>query len=101
MINFSYKDACPKTVIQGVYCNLPVLFANSGGVPEIVYSGIGVEDKNDFVFEETIPRLEKIKETGELFINNYRELQEKAITFKNSFMVMLDKYFCILKSKEV
>lgn len=100
MINFSYKDACPKTVLQGVYCKLPILFANSGGVSEIVYSGVGIEDKKDFVFEETIPNLKiyNIKESGDIFINNYSKLREIALTFENSFQEMLDRYFYILTS---
>jgi glycosyltransferase involved in cell wall biosynthesis len=42
LINLSYRDASPKVVAEAVSCGLPVLYANSGGVQELVPYGIGI-----------------------------------------------------------
>ena len=31
-----YNDPCPNTVLEALACGLPVLYSNSGGVPELV-----------------------------------------------------------------
>ena len=41
-VNFSYRDAGSKVVCQALQCGLPVLYADSGGVPELVNQyGVG------------------------------------------------------------
>lgn len=41
-VNFSYRDAGSKVVCQALQCGLPVLYADSGGVPELVVRyGVG------------------------------------------------------------
>jgi glycosyltransferase involved in cell wall biosynthesis len=37
MVNLSHRDPAPKVVAQAVACGLPVLYANTGGTPELVY----------------------------------------------------------------
>jgi glycosyltransferase involved in cell wall biosynthesis len=37
-----YNDPCPNTVLEALACGLPVLYSNSGGVPELVGSEAGV-----------------------------------------------------------
>ena len=32
----SYADSCPNTVMEGLYCGIPVIGANRGGIPEIL-----------------------------------------------------------------
>jgi glycosyltransferase involved in cell wall biosynthesis len=41
----THNDACPTAVIEAMACGLPVVYARSGGVPELVggEAGIGVE----------------------------------------------------------
>ena len=41
----THNDACPSAVIEAMACGLPVVYARSGGVPELVgeEAGIGVE----------------------------------------------------------
>jgi glycosyltransferase involved in cell wall biosynthesis len=37
-----YNDPCPNTVLEALACGLPVLYSNSGGVPELVGSDAGI-----------------------------------------------------------
>ena len=32
----SYADSCPNTVMEALYCNIPVIGSNRGGIPEIL-----------------------------------------------------------------
>jgi len=57
-LNFSFRDAAPKTVCQAIRSGLPVLYANSGGVGEIVGDfGIPICDN-----ENESPLIYKLKE---------------------------------------
>jgi glycosyltransferase involved in cell wall biosynthesis len=98
MVCFSYKDACPKTVVQGVACGLPVLYADSGGLPEIVSVGVGIKDNKEICFENRQPSLdrEEIYKSYLEFKNNYKWLSERVVD--NNFNLMLEKYFKIVKS---
>ena len=31
-----YKDPCPSYLVEAMSCGLPILYSNSGGLPEIV-----------------------------------------------------------------
>ena len=37
-----FKDPCPNTVIEAMSCGVPVLYINSGGVPELVGNDAGL-----------------------------------------------------------
>jgi glycosyltransferase involved in cell wall biosynthesis len=41
-VTLTYNDACPSAVIEALACGLPVLYSNSGGVPELVSQTAGV-----------------------------------------------------------
>jgi glycosyltransferase involved in cell wall biosynthesis len=57
-INLTYKDAATKTVCTAINYGLPILYANSGGVSEMVGRyGVGVHEPNDFAILESIPSL--------------------------------------------
>ena len=101
MVNFSYKDPCPKTVAQGVSCGLPIFYANSGGTKEMIYAGIGVPDQKSIKFEEDIPPLNfaDILENWNVFIRNLKELSNCAKNFdgQSAFETMLSNYFDTIK----
>ncbi len=96
-LNLSYRDAAPKVVAQGINCGLPVLYANSGGVPELVSSfGIPVPDRSENVFSNTTPDLSPIA-----LVRAYEKLRRSyALLCKEdanqSFRDMLEGYFEIL-----
>lgn len=94
-INLSYRDPAPKVVCQAVNCNLPILYADSGGTSEMVNSGISINDDSDYVFEDKVPRLkvEDMKRSYGLFLNNYWELFRKAEVRKFGYMEMISTYF--------
>lgn len=102
--NPSYKDPAPKTVCQAIACNLPTLYANSGGTPEIVDNcGIGITEQDVFRVEDTVPSLDTdlMAIAYKRFISNEtqqkikEEFQNKNQT--NDFNNMLFEYFNILK----
>jgi glycosyltransferase involved in cell wall biosynthesis len=100
-INFSYRDAAPKTVQQALCCGLPVYYANSGGVPESVENyGYGIEDIVQANFEEKTPSLDInniingysiFKQNLQIYENNLKN-RDNASLFKN----MLKGYFKII-----
>jgi glycosyltransferase involved in cell wall biosynthesis len=100
-INFSYRDACPKVVVQALSCGLSTLYADSGGVKEMVESyGVGVEDKVKSKFEYTIPELDENLVYNEYvkFKNNWKDLRENLRKRNNKFRFenMLDNYFKVI-----
>jgi glycosyltransferase involved in cell wall biosynthesis len=102
LINLSYKDACPKTVCNAINCGLPVFYANSGGVSEIVKENFGsyTNDNLNIMFEEKIPELKQkiLEKDFQLFLNNYELYQQNLITYLDKkenfidFKKMLKKY---------
>jgi len=98
-INLSYRDPAPKVVCQAVNCKLPILYANSGGTPEMVNVGVPIRDNNEMVFEDRVPRL-KLKDMRAAYIDfrsNYRILREKSNSRKPcGYMEMLSEYFWVM-----
>lgn len=103
-VNFSYKDAAPKTVLQALCVGLPVFYASSGGVPELVeHYGVGIAEnayaKN--TFENNIPELSEsiLKFSSKIFWNNYLE-NKKYLTKRDNtgkFTHMINEYFNQIK----
>lgn len=44
LLHTKYNDPCPRLVVEGMACGLPVVYSKSGGVPELVgdEAGIGI-----------------------------------------------------------
>ncbi|MEW6386840.1 MAG: glycosyltransferase family 4 protein [Thermodesulfobacteriota bacterium] len=55
MLHTKVNDPCPAVVLEALACGLPVVYAQSGGVPELVgpEAGIGVPDRANW--EADIP----------------------------------------------
>ncbi len=51
-----HNDPCPNTVIEAMACGLPVVYVNSGGVPELVgtEAGVAVESEDNWL-EPSVP----------------------------------------------
>ncbi len=73
-VMLKHNDPCPNTVLEALACGLPVLYSNSGGVPELAtgLSGHPLEVKQGF--EETFtPSPEAIAEGMVTILENLAE----------------------------
>lgn len=83
-INLTCKDAATKTVCTAINYGLPVLYAGSGGVPEMVLTnGVAINEHDSFEVLDYIPSVDADEmEIGYLdFINCYPRLVENLKTF--------------------
>ena len=102
-INLSYRDAATKTICQAINCNLPVLFADSGGVSEIVNGfGIAIKDSKSLDIEESVPDLNinNIASSFKEFRLNYFQLMNVVRRFDKlaAFKKMFDGYYSAIYS---
>ena len=98
MISLFYKDACPKTLCQGVACGLPILYADSGGQSEIVLSGVPVRDNKEIGFEIDQCHISTadLVAAADRYYMNFNKLSEDAMHFDvGNFEYMLWQYFCV------
>lgn len=73
-VNFSYRDAAPKTVLQAIRCNKPVLYADSGGLSELVGNfGVSIDDNKEITFDDNNFEL------------NFEIVKEKYLLFKDKY----------------
>jgi glycosyltransferase involved in cell wall biosynthesis len=74
-IMLKHNDPCPNTVIEALSCGLPVLFSNSGGVPELATGKAGRALPVTQGFDENhVPTMEHIAEG---MIDIVRDLPER------------------------
>ena len=97
-VNFSYRDAAPKTVLQAIRCNKPVLYAGSGGLDELVNGyGLGIDDNIIIDFDVNNYELDFNK-----VIEAYHTFKTKYNTFKQpihkSYLTTLNEYIEIIKN---
>lgn len=100
-INLSYRDAAPKTVCHAIACGLPILYAESGGVSELVDSGVSIKDEKDMYFCDEIYNLNlnDIMLSYEKFKNNFSNLRKNSLGIKVNHQKTMKQYFDILKIK--
>ncbi len=50
LLHTKYNDPCPRLVVEAMSCGLPIVYSNSGGVPELVGedAGIGISAPLDW-----------------------------------------------------
>lgn len=101
-VNFSYRDAAPKTVLQAISCGKPVLYANSGGLHELVGDyGIAIDDNKEIDFSYNNHELDFniVMEKYELFKRNYeKNIFKKPV--KKKYIDTLKEYINIIKNNE-
>jgi glycosyltransferase involved in cell wall biosynthesis len=106
MVSLFYKDAHPKTMIQGVYCGLPVLHTASGGQIEIPAVGNRVTDTliNWYAFdskEDSVPslNLSLLENDWNQFKWEYEQNKSVAMKFRgrDRFHAMLRNYYGVFQ----
>ena len=98
-VNLSYRDAGCKVVTQALNCGLPVLYANSGGVPELVgENGVSIKDNQTIQFDDSVFQLdsEEIKKSYTLFKENFVSLKDsiKIRVYQDT----IKSYFDVIKN---
>ncbi len=78
-ITMTFQDNCPSAVLEAMSCGLPILYSNSGGIPELVDrdSGIGLHVKENWENIE-IPRSAEIEESMLKIIDKRAEMSKAA-----------------------
>jgi len=63
LLHTKYNDPCPRLVVEGMACGLPVVYSASGGVPELVGAdaGIGIQTPLDWEMDHP-PNPQKLSE---------------------------------------
>ena len=110
--NVSYRDAAPKTICQAVRCGLPVLYANSGGVGEIVNGcGVPITDdlcdyRMDFCIQDGATALggQDMMDATNVFLSEYSAYREIALSRQDtesarwtSYRKCLDGYLSVFE----
>jgi glycosyltransferase involved in cell wall biosynthesis len=101
MVCLSYRDPCPKVVAQAVAIGLPVLYADSGGVAEMVAAGVAVADDRAIAFGRDVPPVapEALRRGLSAFEASWAGLAEAALAHPGGeFERMLGAYFAALRS---
>ncbi len=55
LIHTKYNDPCPTVVQEAMACGIPVVYSNSGGVPELVGDEAGIGIPARLTWEEELP----------------------------------------------
>lgn len=100
-VNFSYKDPAPKTIAESTCSGLPILYADSGGVSEMVRHGVAIEDPETFAFGTEVPSLlpSLVEDRFNLFCQQFEDLSSRARLVAGSWTThqMLDGYFSVFR----
>jgi len=97
MVHLAWRDAGPKTVLQGLACGLPVFYSHSGGNPELVGVdyGVGVPEPDDPGLVCGVPPAPEAMEYFNLYLGRLPQLR-KALAgrpHRDIFQRMLSGYF--------
>lgn len=98
MICTAFRDAAPKTVAQGLAVGLPVFYANSGGVPELVRSnGLSFGARDVHKFYDKIPAAYGHILAFDVFCDEYSQIvkymNHESNRLENRYQSVMRSYF--------
>ena len=75
-----YKDPCPNTVVEALSCGLPILYSESGGIPELVNNscGVGLKVKDTWTKNNIVPKPYDIGSGMIKIFQNYKSMSSSA-----------------------
>ena len=78
-ITMTYQDNCPTAVLEAMASGLPILYSNSGGIPELVdkESGLGINVKSSWN-KTIVPSSSAISEGMEKIIEDRNNMSQAA-----------------------
>lgn len=77
-------DACPMTVMEGLFIGLPQIVSNSGGIPEEVNSKCAIIIKKENLISNLIDAMNKIMNSEKQIIDMKKEALKQAKKFSLS-----------------
>jgi glycosyltransferase involved in cell wall biosynthesis len=99
-LSLFFRDAGSKVTCQGVACNLPILFSNTGGLIEIIKcNGTIIKDYDKVDFLDETPELSVIEllKKYKIFKKHYKDLVINYKKREETYQNTLSKYFEIFK----
>lgn len=97
-LSLFFRDAGSKATCQAIQCGLPVLYSETGGLPEIVKNyGVSVPDYNKIDILSDVPSLniDNILSSYNILKDNYVDIKQKY-TQCESYQSTLGKYFDVM-----
>ena len=98
-LSLFYKDAGSKVTCQSAQCNVPILYSNTGGLPEIVKNnGIEINDNKEIKFVDNIPTLniDELYNKYKLIKNIYKDIKHNYVK-SEKYKDTLSKYFDVFR----
>lgn len=99
LIHPKYNDPCPRLVVEGMACGLPVVYSASGGVPELVgeEAGVGINAPLDWQADHP-PKAEDICQAVLQIWSDYTVYSQAA---RSRAVARFDLQFWLRQHKEI
>jgi glycosyltransferase involved in cell wall biosynthesis len=99
LLHTKCNDPCPSTVIEAMACGLPVVYAKSGGTPELVGPKAGIGIKTPLSWEQIFPPDPKTLAEAILTVAEHRSQYAKAA--RQRAVEKFDLQFWLKRHKDI